>query len=53
MTKSDDSTSDISSTVIRLTSLKYSPMSACLNVVIPVGSSRLASAVDRAVTPNP
>lgn len=48
-----DSSIDISSHDIQLTSLKYSPISACLNVVIPVGSSLLASAVDLAVTPNP
>lgn len=35
------------------TSRRYSPTSACLNVVIPVGSNLLASAVDLAVTPNP
>jgi hypothetical protein len=36
-----------------LTSRRYSPRSACLNVVIPVGSSLRASAVDLAVTPKP
>ena len=36
-----------------LTSRRYSPKSACLNVVMPVGSSLLASAVDLAVTPKP
>lgn len=35
------------------TSLRYSPTSACLKVIIPVGSSLLPSAVDLAVTPNP
>ena len=35
------------------TSRRYSPTSACLKHTIPVGSSLLASAVDRAVTPNP
>ena len=34
-------------------SLKYSPISACLNVTIPVGSNLRASAVDLALTPNP
>lgn len=34
-------------------SLKYSPTSACRKTTIPVGSSRRASATDRAVTPNP
>lgn len=35
------------------TSLRYSPISACLNTVMPVGSSLRASAVDRAVIPKP
>lgn len=34
-------------------SLRYSPMSACLKVTTPVGSRRLASAVDLAETPKP
>ena len=34
-------------------SRRYSPQSACLNTTIPVGSSLLPSAVERAVTPNP
>jgi hypothetical protein len=34
-------------------SRKYSPTSPCLKTVTPVGSRRLASAVDLAVTPNP
>lgn len=34
-------------------SLRYSPQSACLKHVIPVGSNLLASAVLLAVTPNP
>jgi hypothetical protein len=34
-------------------SRKYSPQSACLKHVIPVGSNLLASAVLLAVTPNP
>jgi hypothetical protein len=34
-------------------SLKYSPQSACLKQVMPVGSSRLASCVLLAVTPKP
>ena len=37
----------------RLTSLRYSPTSACLKHTMPVGSSLLASAVDLAVTPKP
>ena len=35
------------------TSLRYSPISACLKHVIAVGSNLLASAVLLAVTPNP
>jgi hypothetical protein len=35
------------------TSLKYSPTSPCRKVTIPVGSIFRASAVERAVTPNP
>ena len=34
-------------------SRRYSPQSACLKTTIPVGSSLLPSAVERAVTPNP
>lgn len=34
-------------------SRKYSPQSACRNATTPVGSSRLASAVARAVMPKP
>lgn len=34
-------------------SRRYSPISACLKVTMPVGSSFLASAVDRALTPKP
>jgi len=34
-------------------SLRYSPQSACLKQVIPVGSNLLASCVLLAVTPNP
>lgn len=34
-------------------SLRYSPISACRKVTMPVGSSFLASAVDRALTPKP
>lgn len=37
----------------RLTSLRYSPTSACLKHTMPVGSSLLASAVDLATTPKP
>lgn len=36
-----------------LTSLKYSPISVCLNTTIPVGSNFLVSPADLAVTPNP
>lgn len=34
-------------------SLRYSPISACLKVAMPVGSRRRASAVEREVTPKP
>jgi hypothetical protein len=34
-------------------SLRYSPLSACLNATMPVGSSDLISAVLLADTPNP
>ena len=34
-------------------SLRYSPQSACLKTTTPVGSTRLASPVLLAVTPNP
>jgi hypothetical protein len=40
-------------TGIHLTSLKYSPTSACRKATILVGSSDRACAVDRAVIPNP